>query len=627
MILRQKLLNKVKNHQDLFLIFFLGSILIYHSAVIFTSGDGGELVTAVYSFGVAHPSGYPLYLILGKFFTLIPIGNVASRLALMSITFSLLSVFVIKNILKDFFEIELEFIYTAIFLLVFSYSFFNQSIIDKFYTLNSFLILSTIYYIFVSNYNYSKRSPFILAFLYTLCMSNHHTSIFLALPIFFVIIKNSKNKIYDLLAFMLVVVSVIGLVYTYFIIRSHSNSLFIFQKIENYHDLLKYFFRMNYGKGSSIEIAKSTLNTSYWEKIYYGFRNLIFLLNKEFSFYCFIPMLAGIIKIRNNLIMIVLFLSYCVILPSLVFSQKELNAVDLYIAGHQYFLPTFALFVMLVAIGLKEIWIFFNDIIHHHLTIIKKVFPVIPLLFLLPFRTVDSNYQNNWVLYYQGIDSLFVKKFNAFYVLNGDNTINRTLYLKNIENFRDDICGITYSLKNDYGISYFCPLERFRLLNPKYNIVKKTKGRKNFFIILVPNNRAKYSNQKKISIFKTTSLYNVMDYFYLSDNITSLSDMQQYVKQEREKKAFLPLTHYKWCFYDKTDDYFTTVMCSQYVYFLAYYMKDNMGESGKRKFTLRLSNDNISFYINKNNIKYLKDTLSLIKICKMKFYLVSDENK
>lgn len=48
-------------------------------------GDSGELVTAVYLVGIPHPSGYPLYVLLGKLWTLLlPLGSVAFRMSLFS---------------------------------------------------------------------------------------------------------------------------------------------------------------------------------------------------------------------------------------------------------------------------------------------------------------------------------------------------------------------------------------------------------------------------------------------------------------------------------------------------------------------------------------------------------------
>ena len=50
--------------------------------------DGGDLITAAYTLGIAHPPGYPLYVVLGKLFTLLPIGDVAYRVNLMSAFFA-----------------------------------------------------------------------------------------------------------------------------------------------------------------------------------------------------------------------------------------------------------------------------------------------------------------------------------------------------------------------------------------------------------------------------------------------------------------------------------------------------------------------------------------------------------
>jgi hypothetical protein len=47
-------------------------------------GDSGELTVAAYRLGVAHPPGYPLFTLLGKLFTLLPVGSIAWRVNLLT---------------------------------------------------------------------------------------------------------------------------------------------------------------------------------------------------------------------------------------------------------------------------------------------------------------------------------------------------------------------------------------------------------------------------------------------------------------------------------------------------------------------------------------------------------------
>lgn len=47
--------------------------------------DGAELSAAALVLGVAHPPGYPLYLLLGHLFTYLPVGEVAFRVGLVSV--------------------------------------------------------------------------------------------------------------------------------------------------------------------------------------------------------------------------------------------------------------------------------------------------------------------------------------------------------------------------------------------------------------------------------------------------------------------------------------------------------------------------------------------------------------
>ena len=63
------------------------SFLVYALTVTpsLNAGDGGEFVTSTHALGIVHPTGYPLYMLLGRAFeTLIPFGEIAFRLAFTS---------------------------------------------------------------------------------------------------------------------------------------------------------------------------------------------------------------------------------------------------------------------------------------------------------------------------------------------------------------------------------------------------------------------------------------------------------------------------------------------------------------------------------------------------------------
>ena len=85
-------------------LFFIGcfvSFLVYVRTLCPTVyvGDSGELISAAYTLGIAHPPGYPLYCLLGKLFTFLPFGNIAYRVNLLSAFFASLTVGMVYRIL------------------------------------------------------------------------------------------------------------------------------------------------------------------------------------------------------------------------------------------------------------------------------------------------------------------------------------------------------------------------------------------------------------------------------------------------------------------------------------------------------------------------------------------------
>src|SRR5688572_12699306 len=63
------------------------------------STDGGDLIAAAATGGIAHPTGYPLYLLLARLFQFLPLDSLAFRTNLMSAVAAVLASLLIYHIL------------------------------------------------------------------------------------------------------------------------------------------------------------------------------------------------------------------------------------------------------------------------------------------------------------------------------------------------------------------------------------------------------------------------------------------------------------------------------------------------------------------------------------------------
>ena len=118
--------------------------------------DSGELIAAAATLGVAHPPGYPLYVLLGWLFSHLPVGVVAYRLNLMSACFGALAALMAHSLTYLLLaertrpashddspdpERMLQPVFSMIAGLTFAYSLthWRQSLVAEVYALNAFL--------------------------------------------------------------------------------------------------------------------------------------------------------------------------------------------------------------------------------------------------------------------------------------------------------------------------------------------------------------------------------------------------------------------------------------------------------------------------------------------------------
>lgn len=208
---------------------FFSTLLVYilTLAPTVTFGDGGELTAAAYNLGIAHPPGYPLYLLLGKLFMLlIPFGDVAMRMNLLSAFFASLTVvtiYLIDRVLDHGRFISILVSLTA----AFSFTFWSQAVTAEVYTLYAlfFCIMILLTLLWLTD---KKESRLLLLALTAGLAMTHHVIIALFYPVFLLFIllngprllKNWKLMVKIFALFLLPL-----LLYLYLPIRSAVNPL------------------------------------------------------------------------------------------------------------------------------------------------------------------------------------------------------------------------------------------------------------------------------------------------------------------------------------------------------------------------------------------------------------------
>ena len=150
--------------------------------------DDGTFILASYFLGIAHPPGYPLYTLLGKFFTLLPFGSVAYRVHLLSAAFGALSCAMLWLCARVLLESRLV-AHLAAFGLGLSPVFWSQAIIAEVYTLNTLFFFTLLWL------GLRGGSLAAMAFVFGLSLSNHWPLMLLCAPALAVLLWPRRQEL------------------------------------------------------------------------------------------------------------------------------------------------------------------------------------------------------------------------------------------------------------------------------------------------------------------------------------------------------------------------------------------------------------------------------------------------
>ncbi|MEW6203483.1 MAG: DUF2723 domain-containing protein [bacterium] len=167
-------MNKI-NHLFAAVAFLVAfALYLYTSLPVIGWGDGADFVLTSHFLGVPHPTGYPLFILLGKIVSFIPIGDVAFRIALLSSLCSAASVAVLFLLVEKWSGNTSAALYAAA-VMMFSTFLWGNSIMVEAYALNIFLFL-VLALVFL--HTGDIRSVLFFFFISALALGNHGTIVF-----------------------------------------------------------------------------------------------------------------------------------------------------------------------------------------------------------------------------------------------------------------------------------------------------------------------------------------------------------------------------------------------------------------------------------------------------------------
>ena len=208
------IIQKIKNSTEnsLALVLFFLTFIVYFNTMAPTVSfwDTGEFIATSHILGIPHPPGSPLFLLIGKFFSLIPISSdIAFRVNILSPIFSALTISLLFLICNQFIErlnnyassdsflrISSSFITSLTF--AFTHSHWFNAVETEVYAFSGFITALVVYLILIWSKNKDRDYNVIylmtIIYLFGLGTGTHLLNL-LTIPFIALIIYFSVNKL------------------------------------------------------------------------------------------------------------------------------------------------------------------------------------------------------------------------------------------------------------------------------------------------------------------------------------------------------------------------------------------------------------------------------------------------
>jgi tetratricopeptide (TPR) repeat protein len=439
--------------------------------------------SAVHSIlGIPHSPGFPIYVIWGKIFTLLPIENSAFRSNLMSAFWGSLSLVILYLLMLELFKktnlndstLQLPII-TGVAFLGFSSAFWLQNIRAEVYTLNIFLTLFLIFLVIqwskVEDTHGCFRILILFSFVLGLSLTNHPLLMITLLPAFltFLLINDFKRfwnlkKIMVLSSFFLLGISV----YLFLPIRSNFSPAINWGKPDNWSNFFTYITRSS--QSTSAPVATS-FNIPYLNRFWFtlSFQVIQFGLG---LFWLGVVGAYAMLK-ESKRVFIFTFLIFIFNLFTATWAADfSLRNYDLL----GYLLPSLAIFAIWFTLGIFSIFRILRLSSHpwrdqKGLPYMLKFF-LYGVILLLPLIQIARNFdqcnkRSNTEAYQYADQILNSVRKDALILAGDDNTLTSLWYLNHVEKKRPDVKIVSGS-----ALSQKSYQDQLREQYPEVNLAK-----------------------------------------------------------------------------------------------------------------------------------------------------------
>ncbi len=195
-----EVLRKLVRGENLYAVLLSSSFLLLYVLFQTTSifgGDAGDLVSAAFVHGVAHPPGYPLYTFIGWLLTLLPFSTVAWRVGLLSSIPGAATIGILFLVLKKYNVKTLPAI-VAVTTLGVSYLFWLYSSVAEVFSLHVFFVVLLLFFLQLFVETRKNKYIYLSALIFGLSLTHHHTILFIVPGYLFMVyphVFEIKNKL------------------------------------------------------------------------------------------------------------------------------------------------------------------------------------------------------------------------------------------------------------------------------------------------------------------------------------------------------------------------------------------------------------------------------------------------